>query len=158
MMGGSTGDHAPALTCQGPTPPSGQVVAVTDGDMGMTHLVHGPAPVGGHMRLLALPASVRPGQLTLVVSNRGWRTHELVILRLGSGMQAGQRRAGPDGKVPEDASLGEASRSCAAGKGDGIRSGSVGWVTVTLPAGRYELLCNLENHYADGMHQELAVI
>jgi len=28
---------------------------------------------------------------------------------------------------------------------------------VTLKAGRYELICNLANHYSGGMHQELVV-
>jgi uncharacterized cupredoxin-like copper-binding protein len=28
---------------------------------------------------------------------------------------------------------------------------------VTLAPGHYELVCNLENHYADGMYQELDV-
>ena len=53
--------------------------------------------------------------------------------------------------------MGEASKKCAAGTGDGITAGSVGWTTVTLARGRYELICNLVNHYADGMHQELTV-
>lgn len=52
-------------------------------------------------------------------------------------------------------SLGESSN--AAGTGDGITSGRVGWTTVTLKPGHYELLCNLANHYADGMYQELIV-
>jgi uncharacterized cupredoxin-like copper-binding protein len=38
-----------------------------------------------------------------------------------------------------------------------VRAGTVGWVTVTLPAGHYELVCNLANHYADGMYQEFVV-
>jgi uncharacterized cupredoxin-like copper-binding protein len=38
-----------------------------------------------------------------------------------------------------------------------IASGSVGWVTLTLPPGHYELVCNLQNHYASGMRQELVV-
>ena len=59
--------------------------------------------------------------------------------------------------MSESGSLGEASRSCAAGAGDGINAGSVGWVTVNLAPGTYELVCNLPNHYADGMHQELVV-
>ena len=87
----------------------------------------------------------------------GWRTHELVILPLPAGAQAGQRVPGSDGKVDESGSLGEASASCAAGSGEGISAGAVGWTTVTLPAGRYELVCNLPNHYADGMRQELDV-
>ena len=74
-----------------------------------------------------------------------------------AGATAGQRIAWSDGKVPETGSLGEASGSCAAGAGQGITAGQVGWVTVTLAAGRYELVCNLQNHYADGMHQEFTV-
>jgi uncharacterized cupredoxin-like copper-binding protein len=53
--------------------------------------------------------------------------------------------------------LGEVSAGCAAGAGEGLPAGSVGWVTVTLPAGRCELVCNLPSHYADGMRQELDV-
>lgn len=40
---------------------------------------------------------------------------------------------------------------------EGITSGSVGWTTLTLAPGRYELVCNLKNHYANGMYQELVV-
>ncbi len=29
------------------------------------------------------------------------------------------------------------------------------WTTLTLAPERYELICNLPNHYADGMYQEL---
>ena len=34
---------------------------------------------------------------------------------------------------------------------------SVRWVTIALTPGRYELLSNLQNHYADGMYAELDV-
>ena len=87
----------------------------------------------------------------------GWRTHELVVLPLADGAAAGQRVPGADGKVDETGSLGEVSNSCAAGAGDGITAGAVGWTTVTLSPGRYELVCNLQNHYANGMYQELVV-
>jgi uncharacterized cupredoxin-like copper-binding protein len=63
-----------------------------------------------------------------------------------------------DGKVDETGSLGEASADCAAGTGDGIPAGAVGWVTLTLPPGTYEIVCNLTNHYADGMYQRLTVL
>jgi len=33
----------------------------------------------------------------------------------------------------------------------------LGWVTVNLTPGRYELLCNLPGNYAPGMHAELDV-
>ncbi|GAA2027964.1 hypothetical protein GCM10009740_17020 [Terrabacter terrae] len=109
------------------------------------------------MVLMAQPVSVHAGQVSFVVANRGWRTHELVVLPLAQGASAGQRAPGPDGKVDEAGSLGDASSSCAAGTGEGIASGALGWVTVTLAPGRYERVCNLTNHYANGMRQELDV-
>jgi uncharacterized cupredoxin-like copper-binding protein len=127
------------------------------GDMGMTQMMSGTAPLGAHMMLRAAPATVPAGQVSLVVSNVGWRTHEVVILPLAAGAAAGQRVPGADGKVDETGSLGEVSNSCAAGVGDGITAGAVGWSTVTLAPGRYELVCNLQNHYANGMYQELVV-
>jgi len=158
MMGGESGYHDSALRCSAPSTPTGQTVAVSLADTGMTRMMGGTAPLGGQMKLAAEPAEVRAGQVTLVASNLGRRTHELVILPLGAGAQAGQLSAGPDGKVAEGGSVGEASKSCAGGPGAGITAGAVGWTTVTLTAGRYELVCNLPDHYADGMHQELTVI
>ncbi|MEP6698065.1 MAG: hypothetical protein ABJA34_14495 [Pseudonocardiales bacterium] len=130
---------------------------VTLADMGMTKMVGGVAPMGAHMKLTASPVTVAAGQVSLVASNRGWRRHELVILPLVDGAADGQRVPGADGRVDEAGSLGEASKSCSSGTGDGIASGAVGWTTVTLAPGRYELVCNLRNHYADGMHQDLLV-
>jgi uncharacterized cupredoxin-like copper-binding protein len=177
MMGGTSGSHsgmmggfgagrlgaAPQgyslsrLSCPAPSSLPGTTVYVMLGDMGMTSMVGGVAPLGQHMMLRAVPAHVAAGQVSLVVANMGWRTHELVVLPLGPGQAAGQRTPGSDGKVDETGSLGEASASCAAGSGEGIEAGTVGWVTLSLPAGRYELVCNLANHYANGMHQLLVV-
>jgi uncharacterized cupredoxin-like copper-binding protein len=163
MMGGSAGMMSVSgyafsrLTCAAPTSLPGSTVNVMLADMGMTRMMGGVAPLGGHMMLRATPASVPRGQVSLVVSNMGWRTHELVVLPLADGAAAGQRVPGADGKVDETGSLGEVSNSCAAGPGDGITAGAVGWTTVTLARGRYELVCNLPNHYANGMHQELVV-
>lgn len=39
----------------------------------------------------------------------------------------------------------------------GIDPGAIGWVTVDLPRGAYELVCNLPGHYAAGMYTELRV-
>jgi len=126
-------------------------------DTAMTAMISGTAPVGARMVLRAVPATVPAGQVSLIAENMGWRTHELVILPLSGGVSAGQRVSGGDGRVDETNSSGEASTSCGAGAGDGITSGSVGWTTLTLTPGRYELVCNLPNHYADGMHQEIVV-
>ena len=156
MMGGSS-YHYSGLTCSAPKSLPGAVVNVTLADMGMTQMMSGTAPLGSHMMLRATPVTATAGQVSIVASNMGWRAHELVILPLAAAVSAGHRIAGSDGRVAETGSLGEASASCAGGTGDGVTAGSVGWTTVTLSAGRYELLCNLANHYADGMWQELIV-
>jgi uncharacterized cupredoxin-like copper-binding protein len=111
----------------------------------------------GMMHVTLAPTSVSHGTVSLRVHNTGYLTHELVVLPLAAGQAAGTRVPGSNGKVTEDGSLGEASASCAAGTGDGITAGSTGWVTLKLPAGRYEIVCNLPGHYAAGMHTEFDV-
>jgi uncharacterized cupredoxin-like copper-binding protein len=157
MMGGGSQYHYSRLTCSPPKSLPGHTVSVTLADMGLGQVTGGTAPLGVHMMLRAGPVTASAGVISLVARNMGWRTHELVILPLAAGAAAGQRITGRDGKVAETKSLGEASSSCAAGAGKGIPSRSIGWTTVKLPPGRYELLCNLPDHYADGMRQELVV-
>ncbi len=159
MMGqgwmGAGGPARASLTCAAPDVLPGTTVRVTLADMG--RMMGGTAPRGVPMMLRASTSSVPAGQVSLVAANLGGRVHELVILPLADGAVAGQRVPGADGQVDETGSLGEASASCAAGTGDGIAPGTVGWTTVTLAPGRYELVCNLPNHYAAGMYQELVV-
>jgi uncharacterized cupredoxin-like copper-binding protein len=145
---------------------AGAVVDVTLIDMGGMMHGNGPGPMmggsyppGGHgmMRVLADRHTVPAGTVSLRVANAGTRTHELVVLPLAAGQWPGARPVGPDGKVSEAGSLGEASASCAPGAGEGIAPGAAGWVTLTLRPGRYELICNLPGHYARGMYTELDV-
>ena len=150
MMGGPgtimSGRGSYTGSCTVPQNLPGTTVAVMVGDMGM-----------GRMMLRTRPVTAPAGDITFLVSNIGWRTHELVILPLADGQQAGARVPGPDGQVDESGSLGEASNPCGEGTGDGITSGSAGWVTVNLSPGRYELVCNMPNHYSAGMWQEFVV-
>jgi uncharacterized cupredoxin-like copper-binding protein len=111
----------------------------------------------GMMRVLTSTTAVPAGTVSVAVTNTGYLTHELVVLPLRAGQAAGSRVPGADGTVDEAGSLGEASASCAAGEGDGIAAGSTGWVSLRLPPGRYELVCNLPGHYAAGMFAELDV-
>ena len=157
MMGSNSNYYDSNLDCKSPTNLKGAIVTVVLSDMGMRQMMGGIAPMGAHMRLVASPSSVSAGTISIIVKNLGWRTHELVILPLSGNQQSGQRVPGVDGKVSESGSVGEASKSCGAGVGSGITSGSASWTTVTLEPGRYELICNLVNHYADGMYQELDV-
>ncbi|MFE0347109.1 sulfocyanin-like copper-binding protein [Streptomyces griseoluteus] len=111
----------------------------------------------GMMRLVAHPTTIPAGKVTVRVVNEGTVTHEVIVLPLSAGQTAGERAIGSDGRVSEAGSLGEASRTCGSGAGDGIASGAAAWTTVTLRPGRYELLCNVPGHYAAGMYTELDV-
>ncbi len=161
MMGGPgavmNGYTLAGTSCAVPSTLAGTVVTVLLGDMGLTSMMGGTAPMGAQMVLRATPATVPAGTVTLLATNRGWRTHELVVLPLASGASVGRRVPDATGKVSEVGSVAEASSACSGGVGEGIPSGSASWVTITLPAGRYELVCNLANHYTDGMYTELDV-
>ncbi|MEV0690091.1 sulfocyanin-like copper-binding protein [Streptomyces sp. NPDC050388] len=162
------GRTGPGARC---SPPSlaGQVVDVTVGDMGgMMGAPRGHVPPGGEpggsggsgmgmMWLRAAPSTVPAGTVSLRVVNAGAPTHEVVVLPLRAGQTVGERPVGSDGKVSEAGSLGEASRSCGGGAGDGITSGTAGWTTLPLRPGRYELVCNMPGHYAAGMYDEFDV-
>ncbi|MEO5709811.1 MAG: sulfocyanin-like copper-binding protein [Nocardioidaceae bacterium] len=157
MMGSGSGYTRSRITCSGPTSLPGTTVRVTLADRGMNQMMTGTAPMGGHMRLRTSERSVPAGQVSLLAVNRGWRTHELVVLPLDTGSTVGQLVPGADGRVNEADALGESSRSCGSDGGEGITSGATGWTTLTLSPGRYELVCNLKNHYATGMRALLVV-
>ena len=157
MRASSSQYYSSKISCTPPTNLPSRTINVAVGDMGMNSMMGGDAELGGFMRLKANPTTFPAGKVTLIVTNFGWRTHELVILPLAAGQSAGQRTSGSDGKIDETGSMGEASTSCGAGVGEGITAGSAGWTTLSLTPGRYEFLCNLKNHYANGMYQEILV-
>jgi uncharacterized cupredoxin-like copper-binding protein len=149
--------HSPqalgTTSCSAPSLP-GQVVDVTLTD---TSMMQGGMMAGyGTGRVLVDPSHVHTGTVSVRVANMGVLMHELVILPLTSG-SVGERTVGADGRVSESGSLGEASATCAAGAGEGIASHAMGWVTLHLAVGRYELICNIPGHYEAGMHAELDV-
>jgi len=165
----------PPISCAPPALPGSIVdVSVTDigammapGMMGRGMMVYGPGTPGrdGYpwpamrmMRIAVAPASAPAGQISLRVANRGVVAHEVVVLPLNANQNPGQREMGSDWKVDEAGSLGEASRTCGADRGDGIASGASGWTTLILAPGRYELLCNIPGHYRAGMFTELDVL
>ena len=75
-------------------------VTVTLADMGMTRMMGGTARLGAHMMLRVSPATIPAGRISVVASNLGWRTHELVILPLAAGAAAGQRVPGATARLP----------------------------------------------------------
>jgi uncharacterized cupredoxin-like copper-binding protein len=151
---------APNGQCSAPAL-SGTVVDVTLADMGSMMggrgMMGGYYAVGGTMRILTSTNQVPAGSASFRVANAGTLVHELVILPLPAGQALGARAVGANGSVDESGSLAEASRTCGEGAGDGINPGAIGWVTVNLPAGHYELICNFPGHYGAGMDTELTV-
>ncbi|MCD0485949.1 hypothetical protein LO771_27060 [Streptacidiphilus sp. ASG 303] len=145
-------DMGPGMM-QGPGPgPGPGVTPAPDGSAPW-----GPGPHGGRMRVLAAPQEVPAGTVSFRVVNAGMRLHELVVLPLPAGGDAGRLPVGAGDRVDEAGSPGEASRSCGAGAGGGIVPGAAAWTTLTLRPGRYALVCNLPGHYRAGMHTELDV-
>lgn len=140
---------APGGACRAPSDLPGAVVDATVTNMGPSMMT------GGMTRVVLDRSEVPAGQVSLRVVNTGSLVHELVVLPLPAGQQVGERPVGPDNKVDETGSLGEASNTCGAGTGDGIDPGAVSWVTLRLPAGTYELICNLAGPYAADMYAEL---
>lgn len=118
------------ITCSDPGV-AGSVVTVALSDMGGGMMGDSPMMVTLH----AVPKTVRSGRVSFVARNRGGLVHEMLVLPLPAD-GPGTRRAGRDGKVDESSSVGEASRSCAEGPGDGIAPGSGSWVTLNLKPGR----------------------
>ena len=139
------------VTCVAPRLP-GRTVDVLLSDRGNSMMGRTPMMV----TLQASPGTVAAGQVSFVARNRGALAHELVILPLPAD-GPGTRPTGADGKIDESQSLGEASKSCGQGTGDGIAPGSTSWVTIDLRPGRYELVCDEPWHYAAGMFDVLTV-
>lgn len=147
--------------CRAPTL-SGEVVDASLADM--SGMMGGRGQGGwrrwhaGMMRVAVTPSAVLSGTVSLRVTNTGYLAHEVVVLPLAAGQSAGTRPVHADGTVNEADSLGEVAADCGGAGDEGISpSGGVGWTTLTLPNGRYEVLCNLPGHYRAGMYAELNV-
>jgi uncharacterized cupredoxin-like copper-binding protein len=146
-------------TCAVPNLP-GSVVNVSLTNMGgpmMGRSMMGGGVRGGTMRLTTDVTSVPHGTVSFIATNLGSINHELVILPLPDSQIVGTRPLRDDSTIDETASIGEASNTCGSDSGDGIAPGGSSWTTVTLAAGRYELVCNLPGHYAAGMYTQLTV-
>jgi len=174
-MAGPPGFGGPMPAQPAPcTPPAlaGAVVDVTVSDMGG---MMGPGMNGGPMMgpggMMGpgmnggpvmgprgpWPNSPGMGMGMMRLTINGTLAHEVIVMPLGPGQNPGQRPVGNDWEVDETDSLGEAAQTCGAGEVNGIAPGTMGWTTITLTPGRYELLCNIAGHYSSGMYAELDV-
>lgn len=112
----------------------------------------------GRAYLSPTTSAAPAGRVTVTLINAGGQPHELVVLPMSVGQVAGARAVGADAKLSEVGALGEVHPVCptAAGEGD-TPAGGVSQVTLELPAGTYEVVCNLPGHYASGMYATLVV-
>lgn len=117
-----------------------------------------PWPGMGMMRVVLNPSTVPAGTVSFRVRNTGMMIHEMTVLPLAAGRSPGQLAIDVNGQVDESGALAHAERTCGEGEGDGILPGSIGWTTVTLQPGRYEVLCNIAGHYGAGMYTQLDVV
>ena len=91
------------------------------------------------------------GAVTLTAPNAGKAPHELVLIKF----------AGDPGKLPTktdgDADEGAFPKSKLPGEIGETEPGATGTLTVTLPPGKYVMLCNVPAHYKAGMYGTLTV-
>lgn len=88
-------------------------------------------------------ASAPAGKVTFVLNNTGKIEHELVILKTDL----------PHDKIPaRDNDPTKVQEPGAAGEIEDVAAGTSKEETFDLTPGNYVLLCNVETHYAAGMH------
>jgi uncharacterized cupredoxin-like copper-binding protein len=114
---------------------TGTPVAVEAGDISETE-----------QYLTPVPESVAAGPTTFTLTNAGNREHEMVVLQTDTPYD--QLEVNSEGKVSEDDSLGEVPET---------PEGESGSVTLDLEAGAYVLVCNIADHYEQGMRAAFTV-
>jgi uncharacterized cupredoxin-like copper-binding protein len=150
------GHPAPSSAPAGPKLPGTVVnVSLTDsgGPMG-----EGSGPLhAGAMGLTSDRAVVPHGKVSFRVTNAGTVNHEMVILPKAASSAVGTRPFGKTARVDEAGSLGEATSAGGTTGDEGIVPGGTAPLTVNLPPGQYEIVCNMMGHYVSGMFSKLTV-
>ena len=113
-----------------------------------------PAPAAGSIPVGLTEWSVTPasgtapaGSVTFAVTNSGTQVHEFVVVKTDT---KGDALAVVDNKIDE-------SVLTPVDEIEDIAVGATPTLTVDLAAGHYVLLCNIETHYAQGMHADFDV-
>lgn len=97
---------------------------------------------------VVLAAATAPaGSVTFTVANKGTQIHEFVVVK--TDLKANALPVA-DNKIDE-------STLTPVDEIEDIAAGATPTLTVNLAAGHYVLLCNIETHYAQGMHADFDV-
>lgn len=112
------------------------------------------APPAGNIPVALSEWSVTPasdsapaGSVTFAVTNSGTQVHEFVVVKTDTKADA---LVVVDNKIDE-------SVLTPVDEIEDIAVGAAPTLTVDLDAGHYVLLCNIETHYAQGMHADFDV-
>lgn len=98
---------------------------------------------------ISAPSTLKTGNYTLRVANKGPTYHEFIV----APTRSGSLPLRPDGLTVDE----EAIERSEPGSLEPGAPGAVRDLTLHLKPGRYILFCNMEGHYMAGMHTELTV-
>ncbi|MDE3111656.1 MAG: hypothetical protein KGN00_00210 [Chloroflexota bacterium] len=88
------------------------------------------------------------GPVTFAITNSGYVPHELVVLQTSVPQDQLPLSSTDPKQVQEPGLLGQAQN---------IAVGATATLKLTLAGGPYDLICNIDGHYKDGMHTALTV-
>jgi len=98
---------------------------------------------------ISAPSTLKAGEYTFRVHNKGPTDHEFII----APAPTGRLPLRPDGLTVDE----EAFERVEPGSLEPGAPGAVRNLTVDLKPGRYVFFCNMEGHYMAGMHTDLVV-
>lgn len=126
--------------------------ACADGGNG-TAAGGGPTEVGIRLQEWAVVparASAPAGEISFRIENLGQETHEFVVIRTDL--------SALDLPTEDNGSLSEAGEGLeVVDEVEGIPSSEISELTVSLEAGHYVLVCNIESHFVQGMSVDFEV-
>ncbi len=110
----------------------------------------GPTTVGATEKEFSISLSqttATPGSVTFNVNNAGTIAHEFVVVDTDT----------PADQLPVDGTTVNEDALTAVDEIEDIAPGTTPALTVNLSPGHYAIICNIEGHYAAGMHADLTV-
>jgi uncharacterized cupredoxin-like copper-binding protein len=101
------------------------------------------------MLLTPSSATASPGEVTFEVTNGGTQEHEFVVVQSDLALEDLPFDDAADEVIEDELTVVDEIES--------IMPGETKTLTVTLEAGNYALICNLEGHFRMGMSSEFTV-
>jgi uncharacterized cupredoxin-like copper-binding protein len=90
-------------------------------------------------------SSAKAGTVTFKVKNAGQDAHELIVIKTRT--KAAKLKTTKNGKAVEAGNVGEVE----------VATGKTKSLKLKLKKGHYALICNIADHYSEGMHKDFTV-